>query len=414
MGEQPFEELQGTVTKTILARRITLGVFAAVALVVVLTSRISYLNPLFYAPLGWFLITFPFQFLVNRQRTERALHWVHAGFFMAEIVFVTLFVYLTGGSQWIGNIFYLFTVIYANFFLPPLQGYLITTLVILLYSLVVLLEYAGILPHQFLFPVHGDPYHSLSYNITTILAGVVAVYTVLAYTVRAFTNIYARKNRALAERERELAELSRRLLTAHEEERRRIARELHDNLSQSLAAVKLHLATLRDEIPDEQRREIFTTIDQAIAETRTLAYSLRPPLLDDLGLVPSLERFAEMVTKASGLDVRVHLEDKERLPRPVESLLFYVVQEALRNVRHHARAKRADVTLTRRPGSVVLSVEDDGVGFRPQEAQGLGLRGIQERVEVSGGRMEITSSPGRGTTVTVEVPYETDSHRNRG
>jgi hypothetical protein len=185
-----------------------------VALVVVLTSRISCLNPLFYAPFGWFLITFPFQFLVNRQRTVHTLHWVHAGFFMAEIAFVTLFVYLTGGSQWIGNIFYLFTVIYANFFLPPLQGYLITALVILLYSLVVLLEYAGILPHQFLFPAHGDPYNSLSYNLTTILAGVVAVYTVLAYTVRVFTNIYARKNRALAERERELAELSRRLLTA--------------------------------------------------------------------------------------------------------------------------------------------------------------------------------------------------------
>ena len=414
MGEQPFEELQKTVTKTILARRITLGAFAAVALVVVLTSQISYLNPLFYAPLGWFLITFPFQYLVDHQRTERTLHWVHAGFFMAEIVFVTLFVYLTGGSQWIGNIFYLFTVIYANFFLPPLQGYLITALVILLYSLVVLLEYAGILPHQFLFPVHGDPYHSLSYNLTTILAGVVAVYTVLAYTVRAFTNIYARKNRALLERERELAELSRRLLTAHEEERRRIARELHDNLSQSLAAVKLHLATLRNEIPDKQRREIFTIIDQAIVETRTLAYSLRPPLLDDLGLVPSLERLAEMVTKASGLDVHLHLEDKERLPRPVESLLFYVVQEALRNVRLHARAKRVDVTLTRKPGSVMLSVEDDGVGFRPQEAQGLGLRGIQERVEVSGGQMKIISSPGRGTTITVEVLYETDSHRNRG
>jgi len=414
MEEQSFEELQRTVTKTILARRITLGVFAAVALVVVLTSRISCLNPLFYAPFGWFLITFPFQFLVNRQRTEHTLHWVHAGFFMSEIVFVTLFVYLTGGSQWIGNIFYLFTVIYANFFLPPLQGYLITALVILLYSLVVLLEYAGILPHQFLFPMRGVPYHSLSYNLTTILAGVVAIYTVLAYTVRAFTNIYTRKNRALAEREQELAELSRRLLTAHEEERRRIARELHDNLSQSLAAVKLHLATLRDEIPGEQRREIFTIIDQAIVETRTLAYSLRPPLLDDLGLAPSLERLAKMVTKASGLDVQVHLEEGNRLPRPVESLLFYVVQEALQNVRCHARAKQVDVTLTRRSGSAVLSVEDDGIGFYPQEAEGLGLRGIRERVEVSGGRMEITSSPGRGTTITVEVPYETNSHSNRG
>jgi signal transduction histidine kinase len=414
MGEQPFLELKETALKTIRARRITLGVFAAVALVVILTSGISYLNPLFYAPLIWFLITFPFQYLINRQRNERSLHWVHTGFFMVEIVIITLFVHLTGGSQWIGNIFYLFTVIYANFFLPPLQGYLITALVILLYTLVIMLEYAGAIPHQFLFPLHEAPYRSLSYNLTTILAGVAAIYAILAYTVRSFTNIYARKNRALAEREKELAELSKRLLAAHEEERRRIARELHDNLNQSLAAVKLHLAALKDEIPNEEKQEIFTIIDQAIAETRTLAYSLRPPLLDDLGLVPSLRRLTEMVESASGLKIHLHLEEGSRLPQPVANLLFYVTQEAIRNARQHSRAKRIDVTLTRTPGSVTLSVKDDGIGFRPQESQGLGLRGMRERVEVSGGEMTVVSQPGCGTSITVEVPCESDTNRDRG
>ncbi len=408
MGEQPFAELKGTVLRTILARRITLGVFAAVALVVILTSRISYLNPLFYAPLAWFLITFPFQYLVNRQRSERSLHWVHAGFFVVEIVLITLFVHLMGGSEWIGIVFYLFTVIYANFFLPKLQGYLVTALVILLYTLVVLLEYAGVIPHRFLFPVHDAPYRSLSYNLTTILAGAVGIYSVLAYTVRSFTSIYARKNRALAKRESELAQLSKRLLFAQEEERRRIARELHDNLSQSLAAVKLHLAALKDEISPDKAKEVFGIIDQAVTETRTLAYSLRPPLLDDLGLLPSLRRLAEMVEAASGLEMHLNLEEGERLPRPVESLLFHVAQEAIRNVQKHAQAKHVVVTLHRELGKVILAVKDDGIGFRPQDPQGLGLRGIKERVDVTGGRMEVTSSPGCGALVSAEVPYEAD------
>ena len=408
MGEQPFAELKGTVLRTILARRITLGVFAAVALVVILTSRISYLNPLFYAPLAWFLITFPFQYLVNRQRSERSLHWVHAGFFVVEIVLITLFVHLMGGSEWIGIVFYLFTVIYANFFLPKLQGYLVTALVILLYSLLVLLEYAGVIPHQFLFPIHDAPYRSLSYNLTTILAGAVGIYSVLAYTVRSFTSIYARKNRALAKRESELAQLSKRLLFAQEEERRRIARELHDELGQSLAAVKLHLATLGEGLPEGQRREILEIVDRAIDDTRSLAYSLRPPLLDDLGLLPSLRRLGEMVKAASGLEMQLNLEEGERLPRPVESLLFYVAQEAIRNVQKHAQAKHVVVTLHRELGKVILAVKDDGIGFRPQDSQGLGLRGIKERVDVTGGRMEIVSSPGRGALVSAEVPYEAD------
>lgn len=408
MGEQPFAELKGTVLRTILARRITLGVFAAVALVVILTSRISYLNPLFYAPLAWFLITFPFQYLVNRQRSERSLHWVHAGFFVVEIVLITLFVHLMGGSEWIGIVFYLFTVIYANFFLPKLQGYLVTALVILLYSLLVLLEYAGVIPHQFLFPIHDAPYRSLSYNLTTILAGAVGIYSVLAYTVRSFTEIYARKNRALAKRESELAQLSKRLLFAQEEERRRIARELHDELGQSLAAVKLHLATLGEGLPEGQRKEILEIVDRAIDDTRSLAYSLRPPLLDDLGLLPALRRLGEMVKAASGLEMQLNLEEGERLPRPVESLLFYVAQEAIRNVQKHAQAKHVVVTLHRELGKVILAVKDDGIGFRPQDPQGLGLRGIKERVEVTGGRMEIVSSPGRGALVSAEVPYEAD------
>ncbi len=414
IDERRFGELKQSVLRTILARRITHGVFAAVALVVKFTSGITYLNPLYYMPLVWFLITFPFATLVRRQRTENQLHWVHAGFFMAEIALITLFIHWMGGSEWIGIIFYLFTVIYANFFLPRLQGYLITALVILLYSTLVLFEYAGIIPHRSLFAVLGDPYRSLSYTLTTILAGAVGVYAVLAYTVRSFTEIYTRKNRALADRETELARLSRRLLSAQEDERRRIAHELHDKLGQSLAAVKLHLGALRKNHPDEQKEEILGIIDQAIAETRSLAYSLRPPLLEELGLGPSLHQLAEMVKASSNLEMQLAMEEEERLPKPLESLLFTVAQEAIKNVQAHAQATQVVVSLSRKPGKVILTVKDDGIGLQSTGSQGLGLLGIRERVEGIGGQLTINSSVGSGTCLTVEVPDETNPCRDSG
>ena len=403
-----FNELKTRVVRTILARRITLGVFSAVALVVKFTTRISYLNPLFYAPLVWFGITFPFQYLIVRQSKERSLHLVHACFFVVEIAIITVFIHLMGGSEWIGIVFYLFTVIYANFFLPRLLGYAVTGLVVLLYSSLVILEYVGVLPHRSLFAVFGDPYRSLSYNLTTILAGAVGIYVVLAYTVRSFTEIYERKNLALARRQSELTQLSSQLLYAQDEERRRIAHQLHDGLSQSLAAVKLRIGALGERLDNEDRNEIAAIVDQAISDTRSLAYSLRPPLLDDLGLVPSLYRFAETVERASGLVVALDVEEIERLSPGVESLLFYVTQESVRNVQKHARAKRVTVSLARSLGLVVLSVQDDGVGFAPSDSRGLGLRGIEERVEIAGGKTVIDSSPGRGTLICVEIPCDVD------
>ncbi len=414
IDERRFGELKQSVLRTILARRITHGVFATVALVVKFTSGITYLNPLYYMPLVWFLITFPFATLVRRQHAEKQLHWVHAGFFMAEIALITLFIHWMGGSEWIGIIFYLFTVIYANFFLPRLQGYLITALVILLYSALVLLEYAGVIPHRSLFAVPGSPYRSLSYTLTTILAGAVGVYAVLAYTVRSFTEIYTRKNRELAERETELARLSRQLLSAQEDERRRIAHELHDKLGQSLAAVKLHLGALRKPPKNGQEEEIMKIVDQAIAETRSLAYSLRPPLLEELGLGPSLHQLAEMVKASSDLEVQLAMEEEERLPKPLESLLFTVSQEAIKNVQQHAQATRVVVSLSRKPGKVILTVKDDGIGLRSTGSQGLGLLGIRERVEGIGGQLTIHSSVGSGTCLTVEVPDETNPCSDRG
>jgi signal transduction histidine kinase len=413
MGKEPFSELKRTILKTIFARRITLGTFAAVALIVALTSGISWLNPLFYAPLAWFLITFPFQYLIRRQTDENTIHWIHACYFIVETLIITLFVYLTGGSQWIGNVFYLFTVMYANFFLPEVQGYIVTALVVLLYALVVMLEYTGILPYQFLFPVVGDLHKSLSYNLTTILAGTAAIYGVLTYTVRSFTNIYMRKNRILDEQRNRLSALSQQLVNAQNEERMSIAHELHDNLNQSLAAVKLSLSSLHKRRPDAQLPELIAIIDQAISETRTLAYSLRPPLLDDLGLAPSIRRLAQMMEEAGRFKVITELEDDFRLTSQMESLLFSVIQEALTNAQRHAQAQTVRIDLKRNEDSIIIKVEDDGVGFVPTKSDGLGLRGIEERIGLVMGTVEISSAPGQGTTMTVEVPYAERARRDR-
>jgi len=409
-----LSELVPGIRRTILARRITLGVFSAVALIVLLTSRINHLNPLFYAPLVWFLLTFPFEYLIVLQRTPRAVHRVHAGFFVVEIALITVLVHMMGGSEWVGNVFYLFTVIYANAYLPRVQGALITLLVVVCYSGLVLLEYAGVIPHRSLFElVGGAPYESLSYTLTTILAGTVAVYAVVAFTVRAFTDIYAAKNRALAARERDLADMSQRFLFAQDEERRRIARGLHDELIQSLVAVKLHLAPARAQLSPSTFDEIVGIIDRSVDQTRTLAYSLRPPLLDELGLVPSLRRFAEMMEREAGIPISIDGGIDGRLSLSLESLLFYVAQQGVQNAVKHAAAGEIGISLhaiaERR---VRLTVSDDGVGIRPGDPPGHGLRGIRERVDVAGGWTTVSPRPGGGTVLRVEVPADAGEDRD--
>jgi signal transduction histidine kinase len=162
---------------------------------------------------------------------------------------------------------------------------------------------------------------------------------------------------------------------------------------------------LLDEDRSREIVEIVEIVDQAISQTRTLAYSLRPPLLDGLGLAPSIRRLAQMVEEGTPLKVTTSMEDEPRLNSDMESLLFYVVREALTNVERHARAHHVHVALKREADSLILTVEDDGIGISENTAFGLGLRGIEERVGLVGGEMRISSSPGYGTKMTVEVPY---------
>lgn len=397
MERERLSELIDIIDRTIFVRRITLGAFCVLAIAVLVSSGISPLNPLFSVPFLWLLLTLPFEHLVHRQRTLRAIQNVHAAFFVIEVLFVGYLVHRLGGVEWIGVMFYLFTVMYANFFLPRAAGYLVTGLAAGSFALVAFLEYLGFIPHFRLFAQQGPPYRDLPYVVATVLVGGIGVYGILAFTVRAFADLFQRKNEELEQRKGELERLSLKLLSAREEERRRIARRIHDEMGQALAAARWALAAGKAEEADKLLAELGEGL-------RELARELRPPLLDELGLAAALEKLLDDFSASTGIAVGRRLPQR-RYPPEVEIAVFRVVQEALENVRRHARAKRVTVEIKERDGVLAGRIVDDGVGFDRRRARdGLGLPGMREWISLVGGKLGIQSDPNRGTRIEFEIP----------
>jgi PAS domain S-box-containing protein len=222
----------------------------------------------------------------------------------------------------------------------------------------------------------------------------------------------------LLSREHELELLSGARVTAQEEERRRIAREIHDSLGQMLTAVKFNVEILEDAAnlqADEDRRrivEIKSLLDNAMAEAREISYNLMPSVLIDFGLVPALQFLAEQFSKHSHLDVHVHVSGVEnRLDPSIEVGLYRIVQEALTNIAKHADAATVNIQLLEDVNSIRLTVEDDGKGFlinrlqpRKDHRHGMGLVSMRERAASFNGLFMLESRPGRGTEIIVEIP----------
>lgn len=213
---------------------------------------------------------------------------------------------------------------------------------------------------------------------------------------------------------RQLHALSQRLIKAQEEERLHLSRELHDEFGQLLAALTVQLGLLeRDADKPEVVRERIRALKQATREIQDqlhrLAIRLRPASLDHLGLVRALEQYVQEFRRQYNIDVEfeaVGMQDT-RLPEDVETAIFRIVQESLTNVVLHAQATHVDVLLSLRDNRIVATIEDDGVGFTPTPAalEGhLGIFGMRERVEMLGGKFVLESAPGKGTTISVEVP----------
>ncbi len=206
----------------------------------------------------------------------------------------------------------------------------------------------------------------------------------------------------------------RRVVDAQELERRRLARELHDETGQALTSILLGLKSLEETLQNDESRTATARLRELVVATlqdvRRLAVELRPSALDDFGLAPALEHltssFAEQTGIAIDFGAALGTEgSEERLPGEVETALYRIVQESLTNVIKHARARHVSIALTRMEGFVTAIVEDDGQGFDPEaDGGGFGLIAMRERLALLGGRLRIESSPGAGTTIAADVP----------
>ena len=220
----------------------------------------------------------------------------------------------------------------------------------------------------------------------------------------------------IAERRRieeERLQLLTRLVLAQEDERRRIARELHDQLGQQLTALRLTLETLTSQPVEgsEFRTQVETLQQLALQLDEDVAFrvwELRPTALEEQGLRVALTTYVRKWSKHFGIPARLHASPStdEPLTPELETMLYRLAQEALNNVAKHARADRVDVVLERGPGNVSLIIEDNGVGFNPSETPGagFGLIGMRERASLVGAQLQIESTPGRGTTIILRIP----------
>jgi PAS domain S-box-containing protein len=223
----------------------------------------------------------------------------------------------------------------------------------------------------------------------------------------------------VAKYQRDLQRLSAQLINTQEEERKRISQELHDEMGQALTAMSINLAAIEKELSPERSptiserlAETSSLADRTLEQVRELSLDLRPSMLDDLGLVPTLRWYVNRYAKR--LDIEVEFEVmglEERLSAEMETVLYRAVQEALTNVARHAQASRVRIQLERKESTVAAFIEDNGQGFDREEvagreasARGVGLLGMRERVASLGGRLHIQSRPGQGTRLSLEIP----------
>jgi PAS domain S-box-containing protein len=213
----------------------------------------------------------------------------------------------------------------------------------------------------------------------------------------------------------ELANFAAEAIAARESEKSRIARELHDELAQSLAALKMDTIWVRERLRDDpgaaqaKLSAMLGMLDETVAAMRRIAADLRPLLLDDLGLVPAIEWLAENFTQRTGVACELDLDPSLDLAEPRATGVFRILQESLTNVSKHARAGRVWMRVAREGGELVLAVRDDGSGFdlaSPRKPQSLGLAGLRERAHLLRGSVTVRSAPGEGTLVEARIPLE--------
>ena len=221
---------------------------------------------------------------------------------------------------------------------------------------------------------------------------------------------------ALRHSKDELQALGAAAQMTREQEKSRIARELHDELGQLLTMLQMDVVWCKEKLPygndalEARLARMEGLLKSTIAATRRIASDLRPLMLDDLGLVPSLEWLVENFAQRTGIACELTLDERDLdVPKAHASVIFRIVQESLTNIAKHARASHAEIAISRSHEDLVVRVSDDGVGFSPsapRKPNSLGLFGLRERASLIGGEATIISAPGSGTTVEVHIPRE--------
>jgi signal transduction histidine kinase len=226
------------------------------------------------------------------------------------------------------------------------------------------------------------------------------------------------RTRELNQANQHLRHLAARLVSAQEDERRRISLELHDEAGQALTALKLSLALTRNEVPAnlaniaQRMQDAIQLVENTIEHIRTLAQNLHPPSLDSLGLEQCLQSLCENLSHRSKISIQLHTNLNDRLPGHIQISIYRVVQEALNNAIKHANPSCIHIRLESDAERISLLVVDDGKGFSPEHlaehgsGSGLGLQGMRERIDALGGSFEIYSSPGAGTRLVASVPMD--------
>jgi len=228
----------------------------------------------------------------------------------------------------------------------------------------------------------------------------------------------ARRTEELHRQQALVQQLLHKTITAQEEERARLSRELHDEVGQTITAVQISLDRLAQSLPPaepkarERLEQTRALTEHTLTDLRRIIAALRPGILDQLGLVPALNWVADHTLRPQGLTVTIETDNLHgRLPDELEIILFRIAQEAMNNVARHSRARRLEVHLQRNNSQMIMALIDDGYGFNlsevtsdPSQGRGLGLAGMQERASLVGGWVKVESAPGQGTTVQVTVP----------
>jgi len=233
----------------------------------------------------------------------------------------------------------------------------------------------------------------------------------MAYIVR-LERQRRRRYAQLAQSRHELQRLSSRLVDAQETERRSISRELHDEIGQSLGALLVDIGRLSTALSNDrpdvkaQLDNMKSVAERTVQEVRNIALLLRPSMLDDLGLAPALEWQAREVSRRSDIEVTVESENvPEDLPDEYRVCIYRLVQEALNNAVRHSGSSNAKVSVGRSATGIAVRVSDDGRGFDPNRARGLGILGMEERVKRLGGTFTVESRPGQGVAIAAELPF---------